>query len=288
MPTILLLTAERLRHEDHESASVAAELAALGVDSEFVPWTDPGVLGSGADLALIRSTWDYTTRLAEFLSFLTALPMPVVNAVDVVRWNCHKGYLTELAAAGAPVVPTVLVRGGTAALSAVGGAPGLPDFGSAEVIVKPASSAGARGVGRFASSSDAAIAHLQELLAVGDVLVQPFQPDVAGGERSLIFLGGSFSHAVRKTPAAGDFRVQEQYGGVIVPHVASAAELDAAGAALAAVPGGSASLLYARVDLIGPATSPLIMEVELIEPELFLPHAPGSAAALAKAAVALL
>lgn len=287
MPKILLLTAEELSHEDHETALVAAELAALGVDTEFVPWTSllaqPNAAvrdRSGAELALIRSTWDYTTRLPDFLSFLAGLPMPVVNAAAVVRWNCHKGYLTTLAAAGAPVVPTVLLRAGAEAQ--------LPEFGSAEVIVKPASSAGARGVGRFPSSSAAAQGHLQALLAGGDALAQPFLPDVADGERSLVFLGGSYSHAVRKTPAAGDFRVQEQYGGVIVPHSASSAELDAATAALAAVPGGPGALLYARVDLIGPATSPLIMELELIEPELFLPHAPGSAAVFAGAAAALL
>lgn len=288
MPTILLLTADTLSHEDHETASVAAALGALDVGSEVVPWTDPGVLRSDADLALIRSTWDYTTRLPEFLSFLTDLPMPVANPVEVVRWNCHKGYLTALAAAGVPVVPTALVRGGGSVGPADPGELELPDVGSAEVIVKPASSAGARGVGRFASSSTSALEHLRSLLTVGDALVQPFQPDVADGERSLIFIGGRFSHAVRKTPASGDFRVQEQYGGVIVPHEASAAELAAAGSALDAAPGGAAGLLYARVDLIGPAGSPLVMELELIEPELFLPHAPGSAAALAQAAAELL
>ena len=277
---ILLLTADRLSHEDHETASVAAALSGLGVDSLTVSWTDPAVGRSDADLALIRSTWDYTTRLPEFLSFLTGLPMPVANAVAVVRWNCHKGYLTTLAAGGAPVVPTVVLRAGAA--------PELPDFDSTDVIVKPASSAGARGVGRFAAGSVAARDHLEALLTSGDALVQPFQPVVADGERSLVFLGGGYSHAVRKTPAAGDFRVQEQYGGIIVPHLPSAAELDAAAAALDAVPGGAGALLYARVDLIGPASSPLVMELELIEPELFLPHAPGSAAVLARAAAALL
>ena len=280
MPTMLLLTAETLSHEDHETALLAGELAALGVDSSFVPWTGVDLGRSSEDLALIRSTWDYTTRLPEFLAFLAALPMPVANPVQVVRWNCHKGYLTELAAAGAPVVPTVLIPADSAAR--------LPDVGAAEVIIKPASSAGARGVGRFPASSAAAVDHLAALLTTGDALAQPFLPDVADGERSLVFLGGSYSHAVRKTPATGDFRVQEQYGGVIVPHVASPAELAAAGAALAAVPGGSEALLYARVDLVGPGSAPLVMELELIEPELFLPHAPGSATALARAIVALL
>ena len=271
VPRILLLTAQTLPHDDHETALLAAELTALGVDSEILPWSSQRVPTIAADLAVIRSTWDYTTRLPEFLAVLDGLTMPVANPVDVVRWNCHKGYLTDLAAAGVPVVPTRLFR---SADFLKGSAVELPNFGTDEVIVKPAVSAGAVGVGRFESGSVAALAHLRAL-GTADALVQPFQPEVSDGERSLIHLGGVFSHAVRKTPAAGEFRVQEQFGGVNRPHTPSAAELATATAALTAVPGGSDGLSYARIDLVGTGTDPLIMELELIEPELFLPHAAG-------------
>ena len=126
------------------------------------------------------------------------------------------------------------------------------------------------------------------MLGAGDALVQAFQPDVALGERSLVFIGGRLSHAVLKTPAAGDYRVQERHGGITTTHRASAAEIGVARAALAAVPGEGAELLYARVDLVGHPDAPLVMELELIEPALFLPFDADSASLLARAIAALL
>ena len=279
MPKILLLTAEFLPHDDLETPAVAAALENLGVGAEIVPWTADGLAQLPADLVMVRTTWDYTQRLAEFLDVLGNLPTPVVNPVDVIRWNCHKGYLTALEAAGVPTVRTRLFRRGDAAE--------LPDFGTAEIIVKRAVSAGGRGVSRFPAGGPEAAAQLAAILVDADALVQPFQPEVVAGERSIIFLCGVYSHAVRKTPVDGDFRVQERYGGRNRPHAASPAELAVATAAMAAVPGGE-DLLYARIDLIGSETEPLVMELELIEPELFLLQAPGSAELLAKALVARL
>ncbi len=275
MPKILLLTAENLPHDDFETALVADALTGLGVESEIVAWTlDPP---GPADLAVIRTTWDYTTRLEEFLSVLEGLHAPLTNPLEVVRWNCHKGYLALLAGAGVPVVPTVVVPAST-----FGPGSGLPDFGTSEIVIKPTVSAGGFGIGRFPSGSAAAVDHLTGILVTKDALVQPFLPDVSAGERSLIHLGGAFSHAVRKTPSVGEFRVQERYGGTITAHAPSSAELAVADAALAAVPGGPAALTYARIDLVGPADRPVVMELELIEPELFLHRAPGSAERFAR------
>jgi len=273
MPRILLLTAETLPHDDFETVLVADALAELGIDSDIVAWTSAELSALPADLAVIRTTWDYTQRLPEFLATLGGLSMRLVNDIGVVRWNSHKGYLSELAAAGIPTVPTVVFRSG----SKIPGSVELPDFGTAELIVKPAVSAGGMGVGRFDSGSAEAAAHLRSILTSTDALVQPFQPEVLSGERSLIYLGGFYSHAVRKLPTAGDFRVQERFGGILGPHVVSPVELAVAAAALAAAPGEADCLAYARVDLIGTDTAPLVMELELIEPELFLPRAPGSA-----------
>lgn len=286
VPKILLLTAENLPHDDYETALVGAALHDLGVESEIVAWTSPAL--PQADLAVIRTTWDYTKRLGEFLEFLQGLEAQVSNPLDVVRWNCHKGYLAVLAGAGVPVVPTQVLRAADVVAPDSSG-PGLvvPDFGSPEIIIKPAVSAGARGIGRFTAGSSAAALHLADTLKSNDALVQPFQPDVADGERSLIHLGGVFSHAVLKLPTAGEFRVQEQFGGTNVPHTPSAAELAVADAALAVVPGGAESLSYARVDLVGPPAHPVVMELELIEPELFLHRAPGSAGRFARVLAAL-
>lgn len=292
MPIVLLLTAAELPHDDLETGSVAEALTGLGIQTEIVPWTEPGLADRDANLAVIRTTWDYTTRLPEFLAVLAALQMPVVNRLDVVRWNSHKGYLADLADHGVPAVPTWLYRSADLSPDLQ-----LPDVGAAELIVKPAVSAGGRLVSRFASTPSApsasaptvaALAHLRQLLVEGDALVQPFQPDIVAGERSLIFLAGAFSHAVRKTPEVGDFRVQERFGGANEAHVPDQAELAVAEAALAAVPGGRNGLLYARVDLVGPEQTPLVMELELIEPELFLTHHRDSAHRLAAGIDALL
>ena len=280
VPKILLLTAESLPHDDLETPVLASALEGLGVDAEIVPWTSARLAEVPADLVVIRTTWDYTDHLADFLDVLGGLSAPVVNGLDVVRWNCHKGYLTELAAVGVPTVRTQLLRRGDPAV--------LRNFGSTEIIVKPAVSAGARGVGRFSSGASEAVAHLSAILTTRDALVQPYQPEVVAGERSLMFLGGVFSHAVRKTPVDGEYRVQEQYGGVNRPHPASAAELAVAAAALAQAPGGADELLYARIDLVGSETEPLVMELELIEPDLFLSHAAGSVELFAKAIIARL
>ncbi len=277
---ILFLTSQAYSQYDIETCLVADELARSGVDSTTLDWSAPEVPTVRADLAVIRSTWDYTTRLGEFLSVLGRLPMPLLNPLPVVRWNSHKGYLAELGAAGVPVVPTQLVRVGVAA--------SLPPMAAARIIIKPAVSAGAVGVGLFDAGSAAALDHLATITAHSDALVQPFIGEVVDGERSLIHLGGVYSHAVRKTPADGEFRVQEHLGGTNRPYTAAAAELAAAEAALAVVPGGPAALLYARIDLVGSAENPLVMELELIEPQLFLPHSPGAAERLADAIIARL
>src|ERR1700712_1676010 len=130
VPKILLLTAEHLPHDDTETELVAAALGSLGVDAEIVPWTSAGLARRPADLVVIRTTWDYTGKLADFLDLLGSLATPLLNGVDVVRWNCHKGYLAELSAADVPTVPTRLFRKGDRAE--------LPDLGGDDIIVKPA------------------------------------------------------------------------------------------------------------------------------------------------------
>jgi glutathione synthase/RimK-type ligase-like ATP-grasp enzyme len=279
MPSVLLLTAQVLPAADRDTPLLARALAERGVDVTVAAWTDPaiGTAGPAAafDLAVIRSTWDYHQRSAAFLTALEHIAAPVLNPLPVIRWNAHKGYLAELAAAGVPSVPTAWV---------VRGQQHLPDVGTAMIVIKPAVSAGAIGLARFRAGDPAARAHLTDLTAIGDVLVQPYLPEITLGERSLLFLGGEYSHAVRKLPAAGDFRVQSEYGGSVLPHRPTGAELATARAALAHAPGPD--LLYARVDLVGSPDAPLVIELELIEPELFLPGAPAAVDRLADAVLA--
>jgi glutathione synthase/RimK-type ligase-like ATP-grasp enzyme len=171
------------------------------------------------------------------------------------------------------VVPTRLVRAGEGAALA-------GDEDDAALVVKPAVSSGSRGAGRFAPGDPAAAAHLAGLVAQSDALVQPYVESVAErGERSLIFFGGEFSHAVDKVPAQGDYRVQEMYGGRYRSHAPTPAEQAAAERALAAAP--AHELLYARVDMVEGPDGPQVMELELIEPELFLGFHPEAPARLA-------
>ena len=274
MSTVHLLTGESMPKPDPETHLLTAELDRQGIGHRVLPWTDPEV-GAGADLVVVRTPWDYIHRCGEFLDVCRGVAAPVLNQPEVLAWNSHKGYLVELAAAGVPVVPTRLVRAGGEAALADG-------EHEAALVVKPAVSSGSRGAGRFEAGDPGAAAHLAELVAGGDALVQPYVASVAErGERSLIFFGGRFSHAVDKVPAAGDYRVQEMYGGTYREHDPTAAETAAAQSALAAAP--AHDLLYARVDMVEAADGPQVMELELIEPELFLGFHANAAERLARA-----
>jgi glutathione synthase/RimK-type ligase-like ATP-grasp enzyme len=270
VPRVLLLTQETLKYPDFDTSLLISALAARGIGSTAVDWRSAP--DSGGDLAVIRSTWDYTQHLAQFLGTLGEIRCPLLNPPPVVRWNSHKAYLAELSAAGVPVVPTTVIRRGSPTE--------LPANG--RVVIKPAVSAGAAATERFAVGDPAAEKHLHAILATKDAVLQPFVDLSTDGERSLIYLGGRFSHAVRKMPRVGDFRVQVHHGGVERNDSPTPAELAVAERAMAAVPGGG-DLLYARVDLVGPRDGPLLMELELIEPQLFLDRVNVAADRLADA-----
>ncbi|WP_029135510.1 ATP-grasp domain-containing protein [Nakamurella lactea] len=270
-PRVLLLSAELIDYPDADTPLLAAALAGRGIEATVVDWRHAPQ--HSADLAVIRSTWDYTLHRDAFLDSLSRLTAPMLNPLDVVRWNSHKGYLVELADAGVPVVPTSLVPHAST--------PTLPDL-DRPFVIKPAVSASAWGAERFSPGQTGANRHLTTLLADGDVLVQPLIDLSEQGERSLLYLGGVYSHTIRKVPAAGDFRVQVNHGGVEQTDAATEHELAVAARALAAVPYPD-DLLYARVDLVGDRDAPLLMELELIEPQLFLDRVDGAADRLADA-----
>lgn len=246
-----------------------------GLAAEPHPWDDPGVAWGGFDAVVIRATWDYYVKHEAFLRWLDRLEglgVPVFNPPPVLRWNSDKGYLPELAAKGVAVVPTRLIeRGQSVKLARV-----LDEEGWDAAVVKPAVSAGAyctfRTSRREAPEQQRGF---EELLARDGVLVQPFVPEVAQGEWSLVFLDGAFSHAVVKKPGKGDFRVQEKHGGTVAAAQAKPEHVRQAAAVLAHAPG---PLLYARVDAVVRGGALLLMELEVLEPELFWRAAHGSAA----------
>ncbi|CAB4932984.1 unannotated protein [freshwater metagenome] len=264
---------------DPESHLLVAALAERGVRASLVPWDDRRDW-SGVPLVLCRTPWDYVGRAEEFLAWArsTGEATRLLNPAGLIGWNLHKRYLAELAERGVPVVPTTVLRRSASASSR---AAALAVDGDA--VIKPAISGGAMGTVRVPARTDEARDHLTGLLRDGDALVQPYLPEVEGGEVSLVLFAGGFSHAVRKQPAAGDFRVQEEHGGVVLPHEPTAAELAVARRVLEALPWPST---YARIDLVTTADGPLLMEAELIEPELFLRAVPEAAGRFADVLVA--
>jgi glutathione synthase/RimK-type ligase-like ATP-grasp enzyme len=273
LPLVLFATAHRLPTPDLETPLVVEALNAGGIAAEIQPWDAP-VDWSKADLVVVRSTWDYYERRDEFVrwAYQVEATTRLVNPAAVVEWNSHKGYLVELAGRGISTVPTALFRRGTLA----------PDWaemfdGDSELVVKPSVSVGA--VGALRGSPAEVAGHLGYLMQTGDVLVQPLIPSVlTQGETSLVFFGGKFSHAVRKIPRPGEYRVQEHHGGTVQPHEPERGEMSVAGAAIAAAPMPPS---YARADLVATSNGPALMELELIEPFLFLATDPPAAARFA-------
>lgn len=256
-------------------ARKAAALTAAGLIVEQRVWGDPGDLG-GFDLVLPLFAWGYQRDVAAWYALLDQLEsegLPVVNPVSVLRWNSDKAYLAELGVKGVAVVPTVEV----AALDGTALDAACAALETDEVVIKPAISGGADGTHRLKPGVPIPADALGQRR-----LVQPLMPGIlTEGEYSLFFFDGRFSHAIVKRPASGDFRVQEQFGGREASCDASAAAQGLAAAALAAAP---APPVYARVDMVGDASGKLhIMELELIEPSLFLHHAPDKGAAFGRA-----
>jgi glutathione synthase/RimK-type ligase-like ATP-grasp enzyme len=276
---VRLVTCRERAHHDAESPRVVDALRALGLDAELAAWDDPDVDWSAARVHVIRSTWNYSEQSSAFLAWTerVAAVSSLWNPPAVVRANAHKGYLIDLAARGLPVVETeVVARAAPRALADVARARGWRD-----VVVKPAVGAGGRGALRTSVGAAEGEAHLGALLASGDALVQPYVEAIAReGERSLVYFGGEPSHATRKLPRVGEFRVQEHLGGATAAWRATPAERVVAEAALASV---GTPLLYARVDLVPVGGAPHVSELELIEPSLYLTHRPDGFAAFARA-----
>jgi hypothetical protein len=214
-----LVTCEQLPVADDDQAVIDGALHDLGMADrvDWVAWNSDAHWPAYG-LAWIRTPWDYAENYDEFLSWLDRIEdeITVVNPVPVLRWNSHKGYLLDLERAGVPIVPTVVLRRPTPDdLEAV-----LDRRGWREAVVKPAVSVGAIGASRVSARATTNAAALAGAVGEGDgdVLVQPFVSGVADGEVSIVMLDGQVSHAVRKVPAAGDFRVHEYYGGSVVTH----------------------------------------------------------------------
>jgi len=281
---VALVTYSGLPELDPDDRPLAAALGEAGIATAITLWDDPAIDWSSFALVVLRSPWDYHRRIEAFLAWATrvAAVTELLNALPALRWNLDKRYLIELAEKGAPVVPTArLERSAAVDLAALAAERGWRDL-----VVKPAISADSWETHHVGGDFRTGQGIVDRLLPERDLLVQPFLPTVEDyGERCLVFLDGSFSHAVRKNALTRGGRWTELPEGV--PVAATAEERDAAERVLAAA--GFRDLLYARVDLVhDSAGAPLLLELELAEPTLFLRDAPAGLARLVAALAARL
>ena len=262
-----------------------AEAAAL-IGAEFPRWDDASVDWHAYDRVVPRSVWDYSSRLEEFLGWCRAVgPARLRNDPELVAFNADKRYLGEL---DAPCVPTVYLDSGDP----------LPPF-TGEVVIKPNVSAGARDTGRFTESTSADAAELVARIHArgGTALVQPYLPHVDDhGETAVVFIGGRQSHVLRKRAvlrgpgvapvAPGELQVAAAMfeDDLVVPGTADAAQLSLAEAIHDEVSSRFGTPLYARVDMVAtPDGRPVLLELEVIEPRLYLLDVPGSSERFAAA-----
>ena len=263
---VALATCALLPDLDDDERLLIPALGACGLVAEPRVWDDPSVDWNGVRVVVVRSTWDYSDRRDAFLAWCGRQPR-LLNSAAVIEWNTDKRYLRELERMGIPIVPTAWITPGER-LAAMPPGP---------VVVKPSVSAGARNTSRYERGDSPAVrAHIERLLAGGrTVLLQPYVASVdVAGETGLIYIDGVLSHAIRKGPvlhAPGVATDRLWAPEEISIRVPDAAERAIAEATLDSLPWPRDELLYARVDLVrGDDGRPMLLELELAEPSLFL------------------
>ena len=271
MKDVVFATCRKFPNLTPSDAVLAEALRKKGVRARPAPWNGAFAPFAEADLVVIRSTWDYFDVPDEFAAWIGRLETEtaLLNPPEVLRWNMTKAYLFELAEKGVAVPPARRIAPDAASI-----ADAMDALGLDEAIVKPLSGGTASGLSRVRRDDRQALEKAAAILN-GEAMVQAFVPEiVVRGETSLIFFGGAFSHAILKTPKAGDIRVQEDHGGAARAVDAPDWAVAEAARILALCPGETA---YARIDAVLFDAHLALMEVELVEPELFFVHRPDAA-----------
>lgn len=284
MKRLVIATCLALPEVDPDAPLLHDALVARGVEPVLRAWDDPSARFDDVDRCVIRSTWNYWLpgNFERFLSWVerTASTTRLSNPAPVVRWNLHKRYLVELASRGVPVVPTELCpRGDTRPLRDV-----MRALGAERAVIKPAVSAGSYQTMKVDEANlDEGERHLRLVVAGADVLVQPYVASVEGwGERALVWIDGELMHAVRKSPRFGGEHESVSPALAIEPDERALAERTLA--QVAQLTQTDEPLLYARIDMArDDQGAPRLMELELVEPSLFLRQSPAALARLADA-----
>ena len=278
---VALVTSDAFADLYVDDLALKSALESLGIEAIPAVWSNPAIDWASFDALVVRSPWDYFERTTEFRPWLDARIASKVlmcNSADILDWNYDKRYLRDVEAAGVTMVPTICIeRGEKPDIAALARTRGWD-----EIVVKPTISGGAYRTHRFHVAEIARFApEIAEILRDRGVLVQPFLPEIlSGGELSLLFFDGVFSHAVCKRPKAGDYRVQFQFGGTEESVPASEALVAQARICVGVAP----SLpVYARVDGVVKDGQFLLMELEVFEPLMFLSCEPQAAGRFARA-----
>jgi glutathione synthase/RimK-type ligase-like ATP-grasp enzyme len=279
--TVALVTCEAFANLYEDDHLLVAALAEIGIASVPAVWSDASIDWTSFDAVVMRSPWDYFERAAEFRAWLDARiaeRVRMCNAPEILDWNFDKSYLQDLARAGVALVPTIgIAKNDSVDIAALARARGWN-----EIVVKPTIAGGGYRIYRFrVEELDRYAADIAETLADRGVLVQPFLPEIqGGGELSLLFFDGVFSHAVCKRPKVGDYRVQFQFGGSNESVQVSDELIAQARVCIAHAP---ALPVYARVDGVVKDGKFLLMELEIFEPLMFLSRHPEAPARFARA-----
>ena len=263
--------------------TVAAALESLGCAVAPAPWNGSFEAFAQADLVVVRSTWDYFEEADAFFAWLHRLRDVggvVCNSPELMLWNSNKKYLLDLAKQGAPLAPTRLSDPTARALAMA-----MDDLALAEAVVKPVVGAGASGLTIVQRDNPDSLKQAAAVLTC-EGLVQPLIPEICTlGETSCIFFEGDFSHAVVKRPASDSILVQAEHGGSTEAVKLRAEQLSTARSMLALLPQPAT---YARVDMVFTEQATLLMEIEVIEPDLFVSHARSAAGQFARKLLAQL
>ena len=256
-------------------------LANRGVAAEMIDWRDSSVNFSKFDLLVLRCCWDYHLRPEEFNEWLlrTQRVVPILNDVDVVLWNSNKFYLRELEGNGIQIAPTLFFSAAEPLrqerLDRI--------RGWRRIVAKPAVSASANQTHVFDHASFPSAQQLRNLMSGKDFLLQEFIPEIqTHGEISFVYIDAAYSHAIRKLPSNGDFRVQKEHGGS-AELFEPPPRLEQQAHEIADRVRDVSTSLYCRLDAVEKNGKLLLMELELIEPELFLGMAPDAAERFADA-----
>ena len=253
-------------------SSLIAPLKQSGIEAEFVVWDDAAADWSGYDAVLVRSIWNYHEKPTQFIKWLELLEsasVPMLNPTAMLRWNMNKRYLRELAAHGVPILPTYWpLENESTSLVAI-----LQKYGWQDAVIKPIISAS--GTDTWSTSVSGAAADQERFDALHQrkaLMIQQFAPQIITGEYSLVFFGGRYSHTILKKPGKNALFVQEEHGGssTLLSTVPDAFIEQAANILHVACNIIGTIPIYARVDVIEDAGTLILMELELIEPELYL------------------